>query len=240
MDSAIGFITISALLYPILLGLIRKAGKKIGLSKEAINKQSFSIAGALVIWGLYVGLLSRYGIFEDTSVPPKIPFVTFIPLMFLFYFLYRKLKGNQQLNAIPLPWFFGIQSFRIAVELIIVVAITEGILPESAGMDGYNLDVLVGISGLALGLHFVKKPPQSYFWLKVWNLWGIAMIFVVAAIIVTSYYQPQLWNASKTLVHPNFFKYPHLLLPLFLAPTAIFLHFMTLRKLNDLGKKNLN
>ena len=66
---------------------------------------------------------------------------------------------------------------------------------------------------------------------KIWNILGIIMVGIVGFVIATSTYFPSIWGSEAPLVSLDFFRYPYILIPGFLAPTAIFIHVVSLIQL---------
>lgn len=188
------------------------------------------------LWLAYATLLSSTGILKDINMPPKFPLLLVLPLLILFVIFFNKYKDDVLIQAIPMRWTTYLQSFRILVELLILLTFFQGILPIEATFEGYNFDILIGISALVVGF-FISKEPRKYFkFLRAWNTLGIIMVLFVAFIIATSIYKPDVWGHEFSTVSMRFLEMPYLLLPAFLAPLAIFTHvvsFIQLRTYHD-------
>ncbi len=128
-----------------------------------------------------------------------------------------------------LPVYF--QSFRILVELLLLYTFREGIIPISATFEGLNFDILMGISAIPMGYFVFRKKEFNLILAKAWNILGIGMILFVALIIGTSLYFPALWGNNPVLINGEFMLFPYVLVPVLLAPMAIFMHIVSLRQL---------
>lgn len=230
----ISYIILSSLILCLVVIGYRKAGEKALLSKQNINKASLTIIGIASLWFLYLFALEKSELTLDKSLPPKLPLLIVLPFIIFTAFFYRKNRNSTTLNAMPKSWLVYIQSFRIVVEIIILYTFREGIIPESASFEGYNFDIMMGMAAPLVGYLLFRNKVKNMFLAKFWNILGILMILFVATIIASSYYQPQLWGSEFQLVKDEFFTYPYLLLPAFLAPMGIFFHVVSLLQL---GKK---
>ena len=224
------FLLSGALLTLMVIGY-RKAGVKAMISNTEINKGSVLMLGLATIWFVYLFVVEKSGLILDKSLPPKLPLLVVLPFAIFTIIFYRKNKTNKALEAMPKSWLVYLQSFRILVEIIILYTFKKGIMPESASFEGYNFDIIMGISAPFVAYFIFKGDVKNILLAKVWNVLGIVMILIVATIIVTSYYQPQLWGSETPLVADEFFSYPYLLLPAFLAPMGIFFHVVSLLQL---------
>jgi hypothetical protein len=224
------FLLSGALLTLMILGY-RKAGKKAALTATDINKGTLRMLGLATIWLVYLFVLQKSELILDKSLPPKLPFLIFVPFIIFTIIFSRNSKSNQALIAMPKSWLVYLQSFRIIVEVIILYTFFEGVIPQSASFEGYNFDVVMGITAPFVAYFLFKDGVKNLLLARVWNVFGIIMILFVAMIIVTSYYQPSLWGSKVVLVKDEFFSYPYILLPAFLAPMGILFHVVSLLQL---------
>jgi hypothetical protein len=235
------YIILSAAILGIMAYGYRMAGVKAQLTNKELNKGSFLILGIASIWFLYLFAIQKSGLILDKSLPPKLPILFVLPFTVFTVLFYRKNKENKVLKAMPVSWLVYIQSFRIVVEIIILYTFLNGVLPKSASFEGYNFDVFMGIAAPFVGYFLfkndVKNGVKNLLLARIWNILGILMILFVAMIIVTSYYQPLVWGSETPLVKDEFFSYPYLLLPAFLAPMGIFFHVVSLLQLRKNNRR---
>jgi len=227
----LSYFLLSGTLLTLMVIGYRKAGIKAMLSNTEVNKGSMLMLGLATIWLVYLFIVEKSGLILDKSLPPKLPLLIVLPFAIFTVIFYRKNKTNKALEAMPKSWLVYLQSFRIVVEIIILYTFKKGIMPESASFEGYNFDIMMGISAPFVAYFLFKDGIKNMLLAKAWNILGIVMILIVATIIVTSYYQPQLWGSETPLVADEFFSYPYILLPAFLAPLGIFFHVVSLLQL---------
>jgi len=227
----LSYFLLSALLLTLMVIGYRKAGIKASLTANELNKGTLTMLGLAAIWFVYLFILQKSELILDKSLPPKLPFLIFLPFIIFTVIFSRKSKTNKALLAMPKSWLVYIQSFRIIVEIIILYTFLEGVLPQSATFEGYNFDLMMGLAAPFVAYFLFKDGAKNLLLARIWNVFGILMILLVAAIIVTSYYQPALWGSNVALVKDEFFSYPYMLLPAFLAPMGIFFHVVSLLQL---------
>lgn len=228
----IGYFALSFILTMFIAFAYYKAGVIAKIELSRLKKQVSIIISSIFVWILYLYLLQLTDILSDSSLPPKMPLLVIFPFVFITVFLYRKNSNNLVLAAMPKSWLVYIQTFRVVVEILILFTFMEGVMPITATFEGYNFDILMGLTAPFVAYFLFSKGVKNVFLAKAYNLFGIAMILLVAGIIVTSFYQPQFWGSEVPLVAVEFFKFPYLLLPGFLAPMGILFHVMSIRQLN--------
>ena len=221
----------------IVMSLIIIAGFYVSLSRYQDDKKHTSsqtikltvcIVGALA----YLFILSKTGALVDYGMPPRFPIFLMIPFFSFCIIFFIKNKHNQFIQSIPLHWTIFYQSFRIIAELLLLYTFIKGIIPVEATFEGYNYDIVIGITAILLGILVYRTGYKYKNLLKFWNILGILMILIVASVIATNIYQPQIWGYDSPSVQKEFVQLPYLLIPGFLAPSAILIHLVTLIQLN--------
>lgn len=208
------------------------AGKNYFKAKKQLNLNTFKVALFLIGVFIYLAILSFSEVLLDFGLPPRFPIFLVIPLLLFCIYFYNKNKNNKFIQFIPLHWTAFYQSFRVIVEFLILYTFFKGIMPIEATFEGYNFDIIMGISAIPIGILIYKTDRKYKTLLRVWNIIGILMILFVAAIVATNFYQPQIWGYTEPSVKIEFMQLPYLLLAGFLAPSAIFIHIVSLIQLN--------
>ncbi len=223
----IGFLVLSIIMAVTVVVLFYRGQIKTGVDAIKARKHAQTFGLIILLWWIYLYCLSKTGIIADYSLPPKFLLFILIPLISSYIYFFRRHKNNPIYQRLPLRWTTGMQSFRIPVEILLHYTFLAGVIPASATYHGLNYDILMGITGALFFLGAVQNKRL----LKAWNIIGIFMIVIVAAVITTSSYAPHLWGATEPLVSLEFFRLPYLFLAGFLAPLAIFLHVVSLIQL---------
>lgn len=235
---ATSYFVLSGLMIVLCLFILnRSLARCADISNELIIKWVRSTFIIFLGWFVYLFVLEGSGVLLDLSLPPRFVLLVLGPLIILFVYFYRKFRGRPVVRCVPKFWPVLLQSFRIFVEIIIYYTVLEGVLPEAASFLGYNYDIVVGMLAplMAYGVYQQKVSRRL---MRVWNIWGILMIFFVALIVVTSLFFPGIWGASRPLVSLQFIEWPYFLLPGILAPLGIFLHVFSMAQWVQPGKEN--
>jgi len=201
----------------------------------ARRRKNFKIVTAMVLllWPVYVGILSSSDFFLDPSLPPRIPLCLVLPcfIMIAFFFLsgfYRNL-----INVIQLSWLIYFQTFRIALELLLFGLFMEHMLPWSITLEAYNFDIGIGITAPIIG--FLVARGRLYRWAVIgWNVLGLLTILALAIIINTYAYRPWLFNETTTMLGKGFGTFPYTYFASCFLPSAVFIHIFAIVKARKL------
>jgi hypothetical protein len=181
----------------------------------------------IAVWLTYIIILSRSGILNDFSLPPRVPLFIVIPAVVIIILLTGGKNFKKILQQTPRHMPVYMQSFRIVVELLIYGAFLDGVFPEKATFKGLNYDILSGISALVVAFLYQKGRLSD----KVILIWNVAALLILALTVysfVSVYYFGDHVEAAGST---DFVKMPYLLLAAVLLPIAVFLHVFSLRQL---------
>ncbi|PHR17406.1 MAG: hypothetical protein COA38_20800 [Fluviicola sp.] len=226
------YIVFTGFVILIILLAYRKILHKMAIPARERSKKFMIATGFVFGWLAYLFIISLTGTLKDLNLPPKFPLLIFLPLLIGFLIFYRSSKNSSVIKATPKTWPVYFQSFRIVVELILLYTFYAGVIPESATFEGWNFDVLMGVSAPFVAYLFVRQKGSKGL-LYLWNVIGIGMVLFVGYIIASSMYFPQTWGSEVPLVNMTFIEMPYLLLAGFLAPLAIFMHVVSLIHLRN-------
>jgi hypothetical protein len=177
------------------------------------------VTGAAAAAGMYTNF---------NEVPPKLPLTLLASIVFLVAFS-RSNRYSLVLKFAPLAWPVGVQSMRVFIELGLWQLHRDQLLPKHLTFDGYNFDILVGLSApiVALGLAqgWVSKRAAI-----VWNIAGMGFLFAIVFMAITSAPGPQHLNWPGV---PNgiLALFPTVWLPTFFVPVALLGHLTSLGQL---------
>jgi hypothetical protein len=135
-------------------------------------------------------------------------------------------------REIPQRWLIGLQSFRIVVEIQLFFLASAGFLPKAMTFEGWNFDILVGLSApvVAWYVHRAHRQNQGARALvTTWNIFGLLLltnIFVRGILSMPSKFQ--VFTERPDAAGLTFF--PWIWLPTFVVPFAYLLHILSLRR----------
>lgn len=192
------------------------------------KKKKATVVIGLILWQVYVFLLSKSGFLEDLSLPPRFVLLLILPLfIFTGVFLYKN-RNEECIKVIPPHWLAYYQSFRIGIETIFVYTVAAGILHTNVTIEGYNMDLIYALSAPVIGTIIYKKGMPSGKLIRIWNYLGLTVIASIIFLFITSMYAPQIYGSEVGLLSSQLGTYPFTLVAGFLMPSAVFVHVLSL------------
>lgn len=199
-----------------------------GLARTSGTK----VAGVGIVlflgWLTLTGRLATSGFFDAWS-PPRLALVLATVLIVLVSA--SRAQWAARLGDLPVGLLVGFQSYRIAVELLIHQAVTEGVAAPTMTWTGSNFDIIPGISALLLA-PFANRLPTS--WLQAWNIVSALILLITVATGLLVMPTPLQLIASDP---PNIWiaAYPFVWLPAVLVLCAWLGHVVLFRRLVRAG-----
>ena len=182
----------------------------------------------LLIWQIFIFLVSKSGFTVNIEFPPRFGILFIIPsFIFTAVFLFRN-RNKEWITKISNRQITLFQSFRIAVELLFVWSCAEGILHENVTIEGYNFDMLFGFSALLVYVlvYLLKIGGQKL--LLFWNYLGILVLLSVIFVFNSTLYFPHVYGLEQTPMTTSFLEYPYILVAGFMMPLAVFFHCLSI------------
>lgn len=168
------------------------------------------------------------GIFHrwETAPPPLVPVVAGTVIVGVVVALSR--VGRRLLEAIPLPWIVGFQTFRLPLEVVMQQAASDGLMPAQMSFTGWNFDIVTGATAIVVALAARATPTPR--WLVVaWNALGSALLVAIMTIAVAS--TPTFAAFGPDRLNVWIADPPYVWLPGLLVPAAFFGHVLLWRRL---------
>jgi len=188
------------------------------------------LSATLLAWYALVSLLAIEGTFVATRAGlPTIPFGVLIPVVIGLAVIFRSSAAARLLDATPLHWLIGVQAYRMAGAIFLIL-FAAGHLPEVFAIPAGVGDILVGIFALVAARNVRLGRPGARSAAYAWNGAGL-FDFVVA--LGTGFLSSPSPFQVFALEQPNrvISAYPLVMIPVFLVPLSILLHALCLWKL---------
>ncbi len=168
------------------------------------------------------GIVARF----DRFPPPMVFY--FLGMIAVAFAVAFSRFGTLLARQTPLSWLVGFQSFRILAEAVLFTAHRAGMAPVQMTFEGYNFDIVTGVTAIAVGLWLHRRPSVRL--AQAWNWMGLAFLLVIAFLANTSMPTPlRIFPEDQSNVWVTGF--PYLLLPGVLVVAALSGHLVTFRKL---------
>ncbi len=192
----------------------------------------------LIILQLFIYLVSESGFTISLEFPPKFAIVFIIPsFIFSAIFLYSNRNSNW-IKKVSLKQITLFQSFRILVESLFLWSVAKGILHYNVSIEGYNFDMIFGFTALLVYLIIWVLKKENKKLLLYWNYLGVIVLASVIFVFVSTLYLPQIYGFDKTPMKVSFLEYPFVLVAAFMMPLAVFLHILSIIRINKNPKIN--
>lgn len=230
---AIAWLLLTAACLFLIINGLRAVLKKTGWEKK--RQQKIVVVTALILsaWTVLLLVLSNKGFFSDfTQLPPRPGLAMLIPLPVILVIAFSR-TGTELLKLVPPHWLVLLQSFRIVVEGLLLVAFINEKLPVQMTFEGRNFDIVTGLLALPVG-YLLAKGRSSRKLAIAFNIIGLALLLNILVIAVLSMPTPIRYfmnEPANTLVG----QFPFILLPGLLVPIAYGLHIFSLRQLLKQG-----
>lgn len=215
----------------VLMGVaFRKASLNAGLN---VQKTVIGYGAIVAVWTAYTCLLSATGILQNFTMPPRIPLFLIVPALVFMIFFFTSRAFRPLIAGFPAAFAVYYQSFRIFVELLIFCTFARGIFPVEPTFEGYNFDIVMGLSAPVIGWLAFQKKSLSPKVLLAWNILGLVFLAIVVSIFLGMLANPGAWGYEAPPIGQEFGTVPFLFLPAFLMPSAVFMHLMSLVKIKS-------
>lgn len=213
------------LLVVALVAKLRSVSIRIGKVKTGL----FGVSTLIFYVAFVLFVASTGAFFNFAKTPPPIMIPVAIGLVTSLVLAFSPFT-KPFLHSISQPWILALQSFRFPLELVLWMLATERMLPVELSFHGRNFDILMGLSAPFMALYAYKRPHHRLP-LVFWNAIGIILVLNVSITGMLS--APTKFQLLKT-DPANFVMgvFPYSIIPAFLVPLALFLHFLSLRKLS--------
>lgn len=237
-NSEISIIAVAAVILlaivSLLVGLsyrgVRLGMRRMRYSSRAVRATGYSVSIGIVLWLSFTGFLSFFDVVPKTYLPfVSSSFGFVIPLIGLYY-VYKSQKITKIVMKMTKQWFVNIHFLRVFVELTLWFMFTDGIVPKQMTYEGYNFDLVFGLSAPFIAYRCFKSKEWPVRIALVWNVLGIISIVWYSVIALLSTEGPLL---IFTNADPNrlAIQFPFIWLPTFIAPFFLFMHFVSVKQI---------
>jgi hypothetical protein len=187
-----------------------------------------------IAWLMLTAILAAGGMLSDFSRVPA-PFMVFIVVCFVLT-LCVAFSGFGRFWALGLPFsaLIGFQAFRILAELLLYFAYQSGLAPVQMTFEGYNWDILTGVTALPMAW-WVHRHPDDRRSIWIWNVLGLALLVTIVTIAMLSAPTPMrvfMNEPANTFVTT----FPYVWLPAVLVMYALLGHVLVFRKLSETAR----
>ena len=215
--------------YLLLIALL--VALSVGLHRAGAKWHPVWIGAGL--WLTYIAVLAHFGVFRSFAPPPRIPLLLILPAFATMFWFFKTGRHQPLLQGVPRWQPVVFQTFRIGVEFLILGVVLRGLGPKEPSFEGYNFDILTGLTAPLMALLVYKWKALSEKWVFGWNLMGLLWLVNVVFIFVSLGVAPQIWGYAQIPISPDFGEMPYLLIAGVFMPLAVFMHAFSLAQLRN-------
>ncbi len=184
----------------------------------------------MLVWIVIVGLLGYSGFYRvNNTIPPRFIFLLGPGLLFVMLIFASK-KGKKFANQLELKWLTLLHTIRIPVEIVLFYVFLEDFIPVEMTFEGYNYDIISGLSApIIYYLFFVKKRIGKR-GLLIWNFVCLGLLLNILTIATLSAQTP---FQSMAFDQPNIgvAYFPFVWLPTVIVPIVFYSHLAGISQL---------
>ena len=221
---------LTILLAIIIILLALRAARQVADAHPKLSNLPKQIAIFTAIWLLYLSALSYFEVLTVFSFPPRLPLLVIAPLFIVMGVTLVRPATRVAVGTLSFSYLIYIQSFRMIVELIIWGGYKEGFVPLIATFEGFNYDIVVGLTAVPVA-HYAKKAAASRGVLIAWNIAGLVILGNTVRVFIGSVYFPEWLGKSEILIGPEFVQMPYLLIAGLFMPFAVYVHALSIKQL---------
>lgn len=210
-----------------------RAASGAGWDPQARKRLVIAIVAALGGWLLLWTILGAVGVFRadaNFALPAIAPGVA-IPIIAGSLFLGRSASLRRLIAAVPQGWLLAAQTPRVLGVVFLVLLAQHKLPAHFAGPAGYG-DVFIGLAAPLLAYMYAVRAPGSRGLATAFNIAGIGDLLIAVGtgfLSAPSPFRLLFSNPSTELMTVL----PMVLIPTFLVPIWVLLHFISLRKLME-------
>ena len=205
-----------------IVGIARTAARRAGVG---VTRVTATVAAALAGWLTVTGGLAASGVLRLDGGPPRVLLLPIIAIAAAGTAL-RSSTGRLLVAAAPRGAVVALQSFRVAVELVLWRLYVAGAIPIQMTFEGRNLDIVVGLTAVPIALAARRYKRLAL----AWHVAGLLLLVNIVAIAIMSTPGPlQVFTAEPA--NRIIGTFPFVWLPAVLVPVAALGHLVGLRQI---------
>ena len=214
--------------YVTLVFLLAAAYTLFCLYKASLHSKKLLLI--IIPYLIIQGTLAYVGFYKNFDAMPPRALLLLLPTLGFITSLFCTRRGKEFIDHLDMRWMTLLHIVRIPVELCLYWLFLAKTIPEIMTFDGQNFDILAGVTAPITYILFFIKKKISHNILLAWN---ILFTLVLLNIIITALLSAPLPFQQIAFEQPNMaiVYFPFNWLACFIAPAALFSHFVAIRRL---------
>ncbi len=220
----------------LLFGL-RRTLRRAAWPRKERNQAFWSLSAILAGWFIFAALTSLAGWYGGMARRvPTIQYGLFIPILVGVLLFWKWPMLRRTLDVVPNEWLVGLQFYR-ALGVIFLILYAAGRLPGLFALPAGIGDFSVGLLAPLVAIPYARSSHAAASRVRLWNMLGIAdLVIAVSTGFLTSPSPLQIAAFDRPSLLITIF--PLVLIPVYMVPLSILLHFASLRQLRKPEKRD--
>ncbi len=161
------------------------AERRLGAEPRVARRRALFAGAGMGAWMALLGAAASSGVLARFDLRPPPMAGAFLGTVAVSLALALSRFGKRLALGLPLGALVGFQAFRLPLELVMHQAQNDGLMPSVMSFNGYNFDILTGITATLVGVWFlVGRPPRGV--LVLFNVLGSTLLLVVSVVAVAA------------------------------------------------------
>lgn len=196
------------------------------------HRSTLAVILGLIVWLAVTAALAFTGFYSDRLdlIPPRLLLFGVLPPLVLIILTLSLPSMRRWADGIPLSRLTNLHSVRILVEIGLLWLSWEKVVPEIMTFEGWNFDILAGISAPLVAYLAFNRKVMGKKGLLIWNILALCLLLTVVTIGILSAPFPL---QALAFDQPNraLLFFPYVWLPVFIVPAVLFSHLVAIRQL---------
>lgn len=175
-----------------------------------------------IIWQILIGYLALHQVFKEKPVLFPLAILGTVLLMVLSFKI-------ANIRATASTYLLGIHILRIPVELVLYQLFLQEKIPSLMTFKGWNFDILIGISALAILMYkCISRQKINKHLFIIWNIAGLLSLLTIVSLAILSSPLPIQQLAFE---QPNIavLEFPYSFLPTCVVPIVLLSHILLIK-----------
>jgi len=196
--------------------------------KKVCRTTALLVSAGMIAWCLLQSIFAYTGFYRDYQcLPPNLLVAGVFPALLIIGIVLINPATSRSLLLIPLSRLTWIHSIRIPVEFGLFWLYTQKLVPQLMTFEGYNFDILAGISAPLVAYFGIYKKNISRRSLLIWNI--ISLLLLVNIICISIFSAPfPFQQLGSDQPNTAIFYFPFILLPTVIVPIVLFAHLVSI------------
>ncbi|HEY1047312.1 MAG TPA: hypothetical protein VGF79_12780 [Bacteroidia bacterium] len=205
----------------------------LGLTLYFLYKAAYDSVYVLIIPLVIIvvqSTLAHNGFYSHQGQGIPRPLFIILPSLITMVICFIVPQSRHYLLTLNPGWLTFLHVIRFPIELVLFWLFLYNLVPEIMTFNGWNYDVVSGISAPIVAYYAYVKKSMPFKWTLIWNILCLLLLLNIVVIAILSAPTPFQQFAFD---HPNtgIFYFPFVCLPAVIVPLVMLSHIVSIYRL---------